>query len=145
MTNAAAIQGDYVDLRFVKGRKVCQVVIELPIEAGASFVAAFGTPNPSNGVPVALARIDPNAKPERKGGKLAQKAGILCSEGAFRRYLAEIGEYDGIRMLDLDMAADELRNICGVESRADLDHNEEAARKFKDLEASYKAWMQVAA
>jgi len=139
----AAIQGDYVDLRFIKGRKVCQAVIEFPIEMGTAFVAAFGTPSPATGIPVAMARLDPNAKPERKGGKLAQRAGILCSEGAFRRFLAKDSEH--FQMLDLDMAADEVRQHCGIESRAELDHNEKAARKFLDLEASYKAWLTVAA
>jgi hypothetical protein len=37
-----------------------------------------------------------------------------------------------------------LRAHCGVLTRAELDHNEEAARKFKDLESSYKAWMIAA-
>lgn len=140
MTSPAAIQGDYVDLRFVKGRKVCQVVIELPIEAGASFVAAFGTPNPSIGVPVALARIDPDAKPERKGGKLAQRAGILCGEGGFQKFLEEHSSH---RVTDQVSAAHAIRTICGVVSRADLDYNEVAARTFKDLETGYKSWLTV--
>lgn len=144
----AAIQGDYVDLRFIKGRKVCQAVIEFPIEMGTSFVAAFGTPSPATGIPVAIARLDPNAQHERKGGKLAQRAGILCNEGAFAKFLYDIdvglgpsvfgGEFDG----KPDAA---LRYMCGVESRADLDHNDKAARKFLDLEASYKAWLSVPA
>lgn len=135
----AAIQGDYMDLRFIKSRKVCQVVIEIPIEAGASFVAAFGTPNPATGVPVAIARIDPNATQERKGGKLAQRAGILCGEGAFTVFLSEKYRLAG-------MPADEmLRLICNVLSRAELDHSDDAARQFLEIEANYKAWLKVAA
>jgi hypothetical protein len=145
MTAPAAIQGDYAGLRFVNGRKVCQVIIEIPIEAGAAFVAAFGTPDPSKTIPVALARIDPSVKPEKKGGKLAQRAGILCSEGAFIMFLVEhifkkkIEECDPVDPVAL------LRSYCEVNSRAQLDHDEAAARKFLDLEASYKAWLTVAA
>ena len=136
MTAPAAIQGDYVDLRFVKGRKVCQVVIEIPIEAGESFVAAFGTPNPANGVPVALARIAANAKPERKGGKMAQRAGILCNERSFQMFLD---------VPDADTAAEAVRRLCRIGSRADLDHDEEAAARFLNLESMYTATLRGAA
>ena len=143
-TPPAAIQGDYVDLRFVKTRKVCQIVIELPIEAGGEFVRIFGTPNPVTGVPVGLARMDPAAKPERKGGKLAQRAGILCGEGAFWKFLEAMG-YPVFDALVKDaMAGAHVRTICNVTSRRDLDHDETAGRKFLDLEASYKAWLVAA-
>lgn len=56
----AAFTADYVDLRFIKSRKCAQIVVEIPIEQAAEFVAAFGAPNPATGVPVALARIDPS-------------------------------------------------------------------------------------
>ena len=142
-TPPAAIQGDYCDLRFIKSRKVCQVVIELPIEAGGEFVRIFGTPNPATGVPIALARIEPldvrmqrNPNPylKKAGGKLAQRAGILCNEGAFQKWIGAN---------NADEAADNMRVCCGVASRADLDHAPEAARKFLDLESSYKAWLTV--
>lgn len=138
MNKPAAMQADYVDLRFVKTRKVMQITLEMPIEAGAAFVAAFGTPDPANGVPVAIARLDPTAKPERKGGKLAQRAGILCGEGAFQKFLRELcsrSDYDTATLL---------RSVCLIDSRADLDHDAEAARRFTDLEASYKAWLVTA-
>lgn len=141
MSAPAAIQGDYVDLRFIKGRKVCQIVIEIPIEAGATFVAAFGTPNPATGIPVAMARIDPNAAPERKGGKLAMKAGILCENRAFCTF---IGERLGTKeQASSDRAAEYIRELCQISSRAELDHDLGAAQKFKDLETSYRAWLTV--
>lgn len=134
--SSAAIQGDYVDLRFVKGRKVCQVVIEIPIEAGEKFVAAFGTPNPASGVPVALARITTNARAERKGGKLAQRAGILCNERSFQMFM---------EAHDADEAAEAVRKLCGIGSRADLDHDENAATRFLTLESRYIATLRGAA
>lgn len=139
MTAPAAMQADFVDLKFVKGRKVMQVILELPIEAGAAFVAAFGTPNPSTGIPVALARIDVNAKPEKpKGGKLAQRAGILCSEGGFKKFIAE---QMGVEFIDDVVAANFVREHCAVISRADLDHDKHAAVVFQNLVAEYNAWL----
>lgn len=141
MAAPAAIQGDFVDLRFVKGRKVCQIVVEIPIEAGASFVAAFGTPDPSKSVPVAIARLNAGAQPERKGGELAKKAGILCNEGAFRVFMKE--QSMGASS-NADEAADVLRKVLNVQSRADIDHDERAATEFRFIENSYRAWLAVA-
>jgi hypothetical protein len=144
MTAPAAIQGDYVDLRFIKSRKVCQIVIEVPIEAGAVFVAAFGTPNPATTVPVAIARIDPKAKSvvaKRKWDELsiAQQAGILCGEPAFQNF---VGERIGKPHLSISVAdaAQYVRQQCGVNSRAHIEGKPEAERIFRDLEASYEAW-----
>jgi hypothetical protein len=144
MTEPQAFKGDYVDLKFIKTRKVAQVHIEIAIEEAAQFIAAFGAPNPSSGIPIAMARIDPNAVPERKGGKLAQRAGILCNEGAFWKFLNERYTREGDYVESINRAAIEVRKICEISSRLQLDHDEEAARKFKDLESSYKAWMIAA-
>ncbi len=153
MKGASAMQGDFVDLRFVKGRKVCQVVIEIPIEAGAAFVAAFGTPNPAISVPVAIARIDLNAKAEsaetsvktpRRWNEISksQQAGILCGEGAFRKYLNETRNYNCETTDDCKQA---IYEICNISSRADLNQNKVAADLFDDLESGYRAWFLVAA
>ena len=58
---AAAFSGDYCDLKFVKTRKVAQITIEIPLEHAAAFVAAFGAPDPVNGVPVGFARLQPGS------------------------------------------------------------------------------------
>lgn len=58
--NEAVFQGDYTDLKFIKTRSACQVIIEIPIEQASAFVAAFGAPVPSSGCPVAIARILPS-------------------------------------------------------------------------------------
>lgn len=148
MNAPAAIQGDYVDLRFVKGRKVCQIVIEVPIEAGATFVAAFGTPNPATTVPVAIARIDPNAKPvaaKRKWDELsiAQQAGIMCEDKRFQTFIAEsipetMGHGEGA--ITAEDAATYVRRKCGVNSRAHIEGKPEATRIFRDLETSFEIW-----
>jgi hypothetical protein len=137
---AAAFSGDYVDLRFVKSRKVAQVVVELPIEQAAAFVAAFGAPNPSTGVPVALARLaaaqeQQPAKERRKFSELppSQQAAMRCNEPDFQRFLS-VG--------DPVEAARKVRMACRVESRAELNSNANAASAWQQLEAGYFAWQR---
>ena len=141
MTDPQAFKGDYVDLKFIKSRKVAQIWIEIPIEEATQFVADFGAPSPAFGIPVALARLDLNAKPELKGGKLCQRAGILCTEGAFVKFLAEHVWKKSLDECDPFDPSVTLRIYCDVTSRRELDHNEEAAKKFIELEASYRAWL----
>jgi hypothetical protein len=77
---------------------------------------------------------------------LAQQAGMLCSETPFRKFLAERDPElrQSFQVLDGDMAADEVRSICGVKSRSEIDGLPEAAAKFRKLEIEYRAWMVVA-
>ncbi len=56
-----------------------------------------------------------------KGGELARLAGQLCQNPD---YLAFIG------MESEEVAADHIRAVCEVGSRADLDHDPEAAARF---------------
>jgi len=140
MTKLAAIEGQLVSIKNVSTHKSACLTIHVPEEYALKVIEAFGWPTMVAPVPVAIAKLDPNAKPERKGGKLAQRAGILCNEGAFVKYLDEI--YQSRAWV---YPADFVRNWCGVLTRADIDHNQEAARKFLDLEASYKAWLSVGA
>jgi hypothetical protein len=140
---SAAMQADYCDLKIIKTRKVIQVVLEIPQEAGDAFIAAFGLPRSDKNVPVAIARLDPSAKAEKpKGGKLAQRAGIVCNENAFMSFLVIKCGADFSKWDDSEKAASFwLRKHCGVDSRAELDHRPEAAQKFNNLMAEYNAWL----
>jgi hypothetical protein len=77
--------------------------------------------------------VRPITVAELKGGPLAQRAGILCNEGGFRVFIGAT---------DKDHAATIIRERCGITSRAQLDHVEEAARKFRDLSRDYDAWLR---
>jgi hypothetical protein len=158
MKDAAIINGEFTDLKFIKSRKVCQVVIEVPIEHGPLVVAAFGTPNPAVSVPVAIARLARSSMVEHptfnrgvagsspvepakpKGGKLAQRAGIICNEEAFLRFMFD--RYSRQYPAASSDPAWFIRDYCGVSSRADLDHNPEAAAKFKKLLDDYEIWLR---
>jgi len=60
----AAFCGTYHNLRPVIGRKLVQVVVEIPIERMADFVSAFGAPSPDTWI--ALARMDVKGKAEER-------------------------------------------------------------------------------
>lgn len=139
----SAIQATFVDLKFIRTRSSVQIILEAPIEQAGQITAVLGYPNPGAETWVGVARIDMNAKPEKpKGGRLAMRAGIICAEPAFWRFL----EHDnGWTVEDADSAAQKLRHICCVESRANLDHDKVAAARFNDLYARYGAWLTVAA
>jgi hypothetical protein len=62
-----------------------------------------------------------DARRDKKGRELARLAGQLCQQERFQ-------EACGTK--DPDEAADFIRRICGVESRAELDHDPVAAAKF---------------
>jgi len=146
--NHSAMSGDYTDLRFVKSRKVCLITIEIPIEQAAAFVAAFGTPNPASGCPVALARLDPKtiaAKPdepvkERKRFadlSLSQQAGIRCADPDFWEFLST-RTTGGVA--SSEDAARRVRSLCVVLSRADLNTTPDGAKRWGKLEDDYQLW-----
>lgn len=134
------LKATYADLKTVKTRSTCQLILELPIEALTDVVALLGAPVPGNEVWVAVARLRPEATqqepeqldPQRPSKSLAQIAGIICSQPAFWKYIQVDGE---------EAAARYVRNWCNVSSRAAIDHNEDAAREFRTLNTDYKLWL----
>jgi hypothetical protein len=73
------------------------------------------------------------AEPEMKGGRLAMRAAILCDEGGFRVFLGAA---------DKDHAAEIIRTRCGITSRRELDHNDQAAAAFRKMTADYDLWLR---
>lgn len=149
MTALAAISATFSDFRLVKGRKVAQLVFEVPLEsADAALETLGGLPRPDREAHCGIARLTNEAKQappaqrqERTTGPtptLAQRVAIKCQDADFRRFLA-IG-WDGVAVLDVASAAADVRDICGVSSRSEIVPGSEAARKWEALEAHYIAW-----
>ncbi len=68
-----------------------------------------------------------------KGTRLSKLAAMLCQNPAFQEWL------NANQMADLTVtvegaqdAAAVIRMVCGIESRAELDHNKQAADIFHD-------------
>lgn len=139
-----AISATFSDFRTVKSRKVAQLVLEVPIEqANAALKALGGVPQPDQEQWVGVAPLTQEAaeKPvERpKGGKLAQRAGILCATPSFHKWLTE---ERGLSVQSEAEAAAYVREYCGVSSRADLDHDEDAGVMFSVIYDFYRDWMR---
>lgn len=144
----AVTQGTFADFKLVKTRSVCQVVIEIPIaEADKALDALGGLPRPESERWIALARINVTSiKPQKERQawdslKLAQQAGIRCTEPAFQRFLRE--EFGSEAHGDDDEdAANFVRKYCGIGSRAGLNDNPKAAAKWVELDTQFQLWMR---
>jgi hypothetical protein len=76
-----------------------------------------------------------------KPKSLAQQAGILCGEITFLKFLEENYQHlvTGPISNDFD-AASMVRQICGVESRADFDSDPAAGQRWRSLKGQFEAW-----
>lgn len=72
-------------------------------------------------------------EPELKGGALARRAGITCSERGFWTFL-------GVSSAD-EAKADVCRR-CGITTRKMLDHDERAAAIWDDIIGKYRLWLE---
>lgn len=142
MTDAAVLSAIYTEWKMVKTRSALVLCFEVPLEQQALVQAVLGTPLQGESIHVAIARLkeEPKPLPAAKKGTLAQQAGILCNEPAFQHF-AEMRGY----FATSDGAADFVRHECAVASRADLDRDTDAGRKFRNLKADFDIWMRDAA
>lgn len=145
----AVIRGCYADYRRVKGRKVLQIIIEVPLEEAPRVHEAFGEPTPDGSTWVAVALLQPETSrvvEQTDKHRLSRQAAMLCDDPRFRAFL---NEYSGCDDANINACAGPagsaamVRLLCGVDSRAEFDTNPEAAQKWRNLKASFEAWLAV--
>lgn len=83
-----------------------------------------------------------------RGGAVARQAAMLCQDATFRlyldrrrRYKLELTEHqlpDGTH--NEQDARDWLIAACQVQSRAELDHNQQAAQTFRVIRNRFNRW-----
>ncbi len=112
-----------------------RVQIDVDPEHRRDFLRMF----PDIDTRVALAPLKAAAKSapdDRKGGELARLAGIFCSDPGFQLWLSarfpEHHEEAPVALVGEELAAHIVRTVCGVESRAELDHSPGAAELFHE-------------
>lgn len=142
MNNAIA-SGSYADMKLVKTRSVCQIVVEIPIEQASRFIEMFGVPVPGSEIPVAIARLNevpddtPEARSDKEAVKLVQKSGILCDDPEFRVWLRNMHPGHWPRPDDSvssgEAAARALRSIFCISSRKEFATNDVAAHGFRKM------------
>lgn len=96
-----------------------------------------------NGLPGAPAAGESAAKapPRAKGGALAQLAGRLCAAPEFWDW---VGETYQVRIDSEAGCARWLREALGVESRAEIDADEDVAADFhRDIRRPYVEWQRA--
>ena len=142
-SDSAVVRGTYADLKFIKTRKVVQMVIEMPIEAGAAVVEVFGVPQPDQEVWCAVARLNGVASetpPERQSKPFhelsrVQQSGILCKDVNFQEWLGARSTENAISMV---------KRKCTVTSRRNLEHGDGAKLWDVMLESYRKDTGQIA-
>lgn len=79
---------------------------------------------------------------KHKGGELAKWAGMLCRDREFELWLSN--EYPREYVDCLQDCATWIREKCNVDSRAELDHNQEAGRIFREqVMAPFAEWKEA--
>ena len=146
MNDKAIIKGVYADYRRVKGRKVLQVIVEVPLEQAPLVHEAFGEPDPAGDTWVAVALLQPETArvaEQKDKHRLSRQAAMCCQEQAFWTFLSEYGNGPISIVRSAPEAAATVRYVCGVDSRAEFDSDLEAAARWRNLHASYQAWLNV--
>ena len=156
MSAPAAISGDFATYRHVQGRKVLQLVIEVPAESAASVFAALGTPGAGEGIPVALARLAKRSEAQQPPKErrpftelpYAQQAAIRCEEAAFSQFLAHTHSTEWRTAAQIagdpsvKWAPFAVRLICEVSSRSEIIKGTPAGDRWAALEADFYAWQR---
>jgi len=123
-----------------------QLLSDEDIEYFEAFTVAKGkTAGQLFDIAVSISSQDSQAqeiKQEKpKGGKLSQDAALLCKNPKFWEYAAYALGRDPSYYTDDIGPTEWLKDHCGIESRAELDHNREARILFKTLHSSFSRWV----
>ena len=154
----AALRATFSDLRLVKGRKVAQLIFEMPLEQADEAVRLLGgLPRPDREVWVAIARLtgSPERRPadpppageehtvppptKRKWSEMrpSERAALLCRDGQFQMWLLQV------RKVSLDnpnAPRDWMLKRYGITSRSQLDDLPHARVAFADDEHAFFTW-----
>lgn len=93
---------------------------------------------------IVMVRLDDNDQPMQRPQRtqvrnhtLSNKAAILCKDADFQKFLVESGlAWD----VSERAAASFIKETCCIESRAQLDSNDEAAETFKQIAKEFDEW-----
>lgn len=108
-------------------KEMADGTIRVQVDIDPSCRSAFLQLFPNIDMPVALAPLTSDFEQNQqmpKGGELARLAGMLCQNEDFQ---------DWCECESAEAAAEWVREVCQVESRAELDHDPQAAHRFHSL------------
>lgn len=129
-------------------KEMADGTIRVSIDVDPRFKKEFLELFPEIDTPVALAPLaldfEKKEEDKPKGGPLSKSAAMLCDNPKFQQYCRE-QHCGGLpnspsEKTDTDMAANVVRGHCEIQSRSELDHNPEAAKRFHELMREYRQW-----
>lgn len=142
----AVIAATFSDLKLIRGRKVCQLVFEIPVEQAQAATAALGFPHSETWC--AIARLNktsgpcPTRGPEQAAGDRAldaapaapkpnsTRAVMMAKDVAFQRYTQSADEAEADKAIKL---------FCRVDSKAEL-NAPPASMMFERLRHDFNVW-----
>lgn len=139
-------QATYSDFKNIKTRKVVQFIFEVPSEnADRAMAILGGVSKADKEVWVAIARLDPRRAQQQNPAKadepekedLTRQAAIFCGDTMFQAYLRSLGHPT---VKDSETAAAIVREMCGIESRRELNTDDDAARAWRIIVGQFKLW-----
>ena len=139
-----AIRATFSDFKIIKGRKVAQLVMEVPIEdADAALKALGGVPMPASEQWVGIAPLTREAaeKPRKESERwedlsAVKQAAIRCQDEGFQRWIVIGTGFDP----NVENAASRVRSLCKVSSRKQIcEGNEFALNEWQNIDAAYRA------
>lgn len=130
----AAFEGSYSDWRIVKGRKVVQIVIEVPLEnADHAYQVLGGMPNNGAEAWLAVARLAGKSRlPAPVQNSVAQQAAMRCDQPKFKEFLVFKNEFGS------DSAREWLHQYFNVTSR-----NQIGPKEWEQFENEYQLWLRA--
>lgn len=96
---------------------------------------------------VALVAIDDDEQPTApdttiRANRAIQSAGMLCRNPVFQRFMIDEGLLEDKDEITDAETADALRNVLGVQSRADFHEDDNAVKAFEELRDNFLNWRQ---
>jgi len=117
------------DLKTKSGKIAGHRMMAVLVEIGDDEQAVQREPEP------------PAAQEKPKGGDLARMAGVFCKDPLFHEFIAEFHEGPPPNCTFEEFCKKVIYKVCGIESRSDLDHQEEAATSFHNIiRKPFLAW-----
>jgi hypothetical protein len=164
MPEPAAIAATFSDLKLIRGRKVCQLVFEIPVEQASQATAALGFPHAETWC--AIARLDtkktsgplPHSRGPDGAGDRAQSGTPVPPVAApaqpnpnIRKFMAlarDTSFWDYVRRAKGAIVKDEreavaiLKTMCGIESREGLTEGGIGVTALTTIARSFNDWQR---
>lgn len=130
-------------------KEMADGTIRVSIDVDPRFKRQFLELFPEIDMPVAIAPLQADfeqKEPEKpKGGHLSREAAKMCEVPEFQKFAREWYEASALKnelntFTAEDLAVNMIYAECDIESRAELDHNPQAAKHFHELMREYRSW-----